>query len=98
SLQQERARRDDHHGCGWCGTLSRNGRSRVARRSQPDRPQAGDGCIRPCCAGAAEAQIQSWLSGRGPMIEIERLEKTFTQPGGAKVLAPRGIDLVIPSG
>jgi putative ABC transport system ATP-binding protein len=32
------------------------------------------------------------------MIEIERLEKTFTQPGGEKVLALRGIDLVIPSG
>ena len=32
------------------------------------------------------------------MIEIERLEKTFTQPGGEKVLALRGIDLLIPSG
>jgi putative ABC transport system ATP-binding protein len=32
------------------------------------------------------------------MIEIEKLEKTFTQPGGEKVLALRGIDLVIPSG
>jgi putative tryptophan/tyrosine transport system ATP-binding protein len=32
------------------------------------------------------------------MIEIERLEKTFTQPGGEKVLALRAIDLLIPSG
>lgn len=32
------------------------------------------------------------------MIEIERLEKTFTQPGGEKVPALRGIDLVIPTG
>ena len=32
------------------------------------------------------------------MIEIERLEKTFLQPGGEKVLALRGVDLVIPSG
>lgn len=32
------------------------------------------------------------------MIEIERLEKTFTQPGGERVLALRGVDLVIPSG
>ena len=32
------------------------------------------------------------------MIEIERLEKTFTQPGGEKVLALRGVDLTIPSG
>jgi putative ABC transport system ATP-binding protein len=32
------------------------------------------------------------------MIEIERLEKTFVQPGGEKVLALRGVDLLIPSG
>jgi putative ABC transport system ATP-binding protein len=32
------------------------------------------------------------------MIEVERLEKTFTQPGGEKVLALRGVDLLIPSG
>ena len=32
------------------------------------------------------------------MIEIERLEKTFTQPGGERVPALRSIDLVIPSG
>jgi len=32
------------------------------------------------------------------MIEIERLEKTFTQPGGERVLALRGVDLIIPSG
>jgi putative ABC transport system ATP-binding protein len=32
------------------------------------------------------------------MIEIERLEKTFTQPGGEKVLALRGVDLNIPTG
>lgn len=32
------------------------------------------------------------------MIEIEKLEKTFTQPGGDRVPALRGIDLVIPSG
>ncbi|MEO8192397.1 MAG: ATP-binding cassette domain-containing protein [Gemmatimonadales bacterium] len=32
------------------------------------------------------------------MIEIERLEKTFTQPGGERVPALRGIDLVIPTG
>jgi len=32
------------------------------------------------------------------MIEIERLEKTFTQPGGERVLALRTIDLLIPSG
>lgn len=32
------------------------------------------------------------------MVEIERLEKTFLQPGGEKVLALRGVDLVIPSG
>ena len=32
------------------------------------------------------------------MIEIERLEKTFLQPGGEKVLALRGVDLIIPSG
>jgi putative tryptophan/tyrosine transport system ATP-binding protein len=32
------------------------------------------------------------------MIEIERLEKTFTQPGGERVLALRTIDVVIPSG
>ncbi len=32
------------------------------------------------------------------MIEIERLEKTFTQPGGERVLALRGVDLVIPTG
>ncbi|MDP9177259.1 MAG: ATP-binding cassette domain-containing protein [Gemmatimonadota bacterium] len=32
------------------------------------------------------------------MIEIERLEKTFTQPGGERVLALRGVDLLIPSG
>jgi putative ABC transport system ATP-binding protein len=32
------------------------------------------------------------------MIEIDRLEKTFVQPGGEKVLALRGVDLVIPSG
>lgn len=32
------------------------------------------------------------------MIEIERLEKTFTQPGGEKVLALRGVDLTIPTG
>lgn len=32
------------------------------------------------------------------MIEIERLEKTFLQPGGEKVLALRGVDLLIPSG
>src|SRR5512141_1282121 len=31
------------------------------------------------------------------MIEIERLEKTFTQPGGERVPALRGIDLVIPT-
>jgi putative ABC transport system ATP-binding protein len=32
------------------------------------------------------------------MIEVERLEKTFTQPGGEKVLALRGVDLLIPAG
>ncbi len=32
------------------------------------------------------------------MIEIERLEKTFTQPGGERVPALRSIDLLIPSG
>jgi len=32
------------------------------------------------------------------MIEIERLEKTFTQPGGERVPALRCIDLVIPTG
>jgi putative ABC transport system ATP-binding protein len=32
------------------------------------------------------------------MIEIERLEKTFTQPGGERVPALRGIDLTIRSG
>jgi hypothetical protein len=30
------------------------------------------------------------------MIEIERLEKTFIQPGGDRVPALRGVDLVIP--
>jgi putative ABC transport system ATP-binding protein len=32
------------------------------------------------------------------MIEIERLEKTFTQPGGERVPALRCVDVVIPSG
>ncbi len=32
------------------------------------------------------------------MIEIERLEKTFVQPGGDQVPALRGVDLVIPTG
>jgi putative tryptophan/tyrosine transport system ATP-binding protein len=32
------------------------------------------------------------------MIEIRALEKTFTQPGGERVPALRGIDLSIPSG
>jgi putative ABC transport system ATP-binding protein len=32
------------------------------------------------------------------MIEIRELEKTFTQPGGEKVPALRGIDLTIPTG
>ncbi|MEP6905003.1 MAG: ATP-binding cassette domain-containing protein [Gemmatimonadales bacterium] len=32
------------------------------------------------------------------MIEIDRLEKTFTQPGGERVPALRDVDLVIPSG
>lgn len=32
------------------------------------------------------------------MIEIERLEKTFTQPGGERVSALRGVDIVIPAG
>jgi putative ABC transport system ATP-binding protein len=32
------------------------------------------------------------------MIEIERLEKTFTQPGGERVPALRGVDLIIPAG
>ncbi len=32
------------------------------------------------------------------MIEIEKLEKTFTQPGGERVPALRGIDLVINPG
>ncbi len=32
------------------------------------------------------------------MIEIERLEKTFTQPGGERVPALRGVDVVIPAG
>ena len=32
------------------------------------------------------------------MIEINRLEKTFTQPGGEKVQALKCIDLTIPSG
>lgn len=32
------------------------------------------------------------------MIEIERLEKTFTQPGGERVPALRGIDVVINTG
>ena len=31
------------------------------------------------------------------MIEIERLEKTFTQPGGERVPALRSVDLVIPT-
>ena len=32
------------------------------------------------------------------MIEIEKLDKTFTQPGGERVPALRNVDLVIPSG
>jgi putative ABC transport system ATP-binding protein len=32
------------------------------------------------------------------MIEIERLEKTFTQPGGDQVPALKGVDLTIPTG
>ncbi len=32
------------------------------------------------------------------MIQIERLEKTFTQPGGERVPALRGVDIVIPTG
>ncbi len=32
------------------------------------------------------------------MIEIEKLEKNFTQPGGDRVPALRGVDLFIPSG
>jgi putative ABC transport system ATP-binding protein len=32
------------------------------------------------------------------MIEIERLEKTFTQPGGERVPALRGVDVIIPTG
>ena len=32
------------------------------------------------------------------MIEIDRLEKTFTQPGGDKVHALRCVDLTIPTG
>ena len=32
------------------------------------------------------------------MIEIDRLEKTFTQPGGDKVYALRCVDLTIPTG
>ncbi|HUQ48387.1 MAG TPA: ATP-binding cassette domain-containing protein [Gemmatimonadaceae bacterium] len=32
------------------------------------------------------------------MIEIEGLEKTFTQPGGEQVPAIRGVDVVIPTG
>jgi putative ABC transport system ATP-binding protein len=32
------------------------------------------------------------------MIEIERLEKTFTQPGGDQVAALRSVDLTIPTG
>ena len=32
------------------------------------------------------------------MIEISRLQKTFTQPGGERVPALRGIDLTIPTG
>ena len=32
------------------------------------------------------------------MIEIENLQKTFTQPGGDRVPALRGIDLIIPTG
>jgi putative tryptophan/tyrosine transport system ATP-binding protein len=32
------------------------------------------------------------------MIEIIKLEKTFTQPGGERVPALRGIDLMIPAG
>lgn len=32
------------------------------------------------------------------MIEIERLEKTFTQPGGERVPALRGVDITIPTG
>jgi putative ABC transport system ATP-binding protein len=32
------------------------------------------------------------------MIEIERLEKTFTQPGGDQVAALRCVDLTIPTG
>jgi putative ABC transport system ATP-binding protein len=32
------------------------------------------------------------------MIEIQKLEKTFTQPGGEKVPALRGVDVVIPTG
>lgn len=32
------------------------------------------------------------------MIEIEKLDKTFTQPGGERVPALRMVDLVIPSG
>ena len=32
------------------------------------------------------------------MIEIENLQKTFTQPGGDRLPALRGIDLVIPTG
>ena len=32
------------------------------------------------------------------MIEIDRLEKTFTQPGGDRVPALKGVDLTIPTG
>lgn len=32
------------------------------------------------------------------MIEIERLEKTFTQPGGERVPALKGVDVMIPTG
>jgi putative ABC transport system ATP-binding protein len=32
------------------------------------------------------------------MIEISKLEKTFEQPGGERVLAIRGVDLTIPAG
>ncbi|MFN2602516.1 MAG: ABC transporter ATP-binding protein, partial [Gemmatimonadaceae bacterium] len=46
----------------------------------------------------AQAALSPRLHRYRAMIEIERLEKTFTQPGGEKVLALRGVDLTIPTG
>jgi len=65
----------------------------------PIRSQAGDGRVRARRTGTAQAALPATsLSGGCTMIEIERLEKTFTQPGGERVQALRTIDVLIPSG